>query len=65
MKLTPLVTLITLFTLFLTLANATQPNTQKIQADLDNILSDIKNNYIYLKDKGIDLNCFKQKYAKK
>ena len=62
MKPTPL---IILFTLFQTQANATPPNKHQIQADLTEILSDIKNNYIYLKDKKIDLNCIKQKYAKK
>ena len=60
MKLTPIILLFTI-----TLAQATPPNTQQIQADLTEILSDIKNNYIYLKDKNIDLNCIKQKYSKK
>ena len=48
-----------------TQANATPPNKPQIKEDLREILLDIKNNYIYLKDKNIDLNCIKQKYAQK
>lgn len=36
-----------------------------IKEDLNEILTDIKDNYIYLDEKGIDLDCIKEKYSKK
>lgn len=33
--------------------------------ELDKLLEDLKYNYIYLKDKGVDLACLKQKYKAK
>lgn len=35
----------------------------KIKEDLNEILNDISNNYVYLKDKGVDLNCIKEYYT--
>ncbi len=47
------------------LAQAQPPNKLQIQADLNGMLTDIEDNYAYLKDKNIDLNCIKQKYTQK
>ncbi len=58
----PYITLI-LFTF--TQAQAQPPNKIQIQADLNGMLTEIEDNYAYLKDKNIDLNCVKQKYSQK
>jgi len=36
----------------------------KIKEDLNNIITDISNNYVYLQEKNIDLNCIKEYYEK-
>ena len=40
-------------------------NRNSIKEDLTEILSDIKNSYVYLEKKKIDLQCIKDKYTKK
>ena len=40
-------------------------NKKEIKEDLNKILADIQDNYIYLKEKDVDLNCIKEKYTKK
>ena len=40
-------------------------NKKEIKEDLNEILIDIKQNYIYLNEKDIDLNCIKEKYTEK
>ncbi|HCX24243.1 MAG: hypothetical protein CMB80_14960 [Flammeovirgaceae bacterium] len=44
-------------------AQDTSINYTKIQEDLDEILTDIAGNYVYLQDKNIDLNCIREYYA--
>lgn len=39
-------------------------NHKKIKEDLKEILSDLSNNYVYLNDKGIDINCLNEYYGK-
>ena len=36
----------------------------KIKEDLNEIITDISNNYIYLKEKNVDLNCIREHYEK-
>ena len=36
----------------------------KIKEDLNEIITDISNNYIYLEEKNVDLNCIRQYYEK-
>ena len=36
----------------------------KVQEDLDQILNDLSLNYIYLKEKAVDLNCITEHYKK-
>ena len=40
-------------------------NKKEIKEDLNEILTDIKDNYIYLNEKDVDLNCIKEKYTEK
>ncbi len=40
-------------------------NKNEITEDINEILIDIKDNYIYLNEKDIDLNCIKEKYTEK
>ena len=40
-------------------------NKKEIKEDLNKILTDIKDNYIYLNEKDVDLNCIKEKYTEK
>lgn len=40
-------------------------DTKKVKEDLDQMLYDIKNNYIYFEDKGLDFDCISQKYTAK
>ena len=40
-------------------------NKKEIKEDLNKILANIQDNYIYLKEKDVDLNCIKEKYTKK
>ncbi|MBN1970356.1 MAG: hypothetical protein JW870_13385, partial [Candidatus Delongbacteria bacterium] len=36
----------------------------KIREDLNEILSDLSQNYIYLQEKNVDLNCIREYYEK-
>lgn len=45
--------------------NFTASDKKKIQADLNEVLTDIENNYVYFDKKGIDIKCLKSKYTKK
>ena len=58
-------TAILLSILALTQANANPPKKAQIHEDLNELITDISNNYIYLKDKAVDLTCIKEKYSKK
>ncbi len=40
-------------------------NKKEVKEDLNEILTEIKDNYIYLNEKNTDLNCIKEKYTKK
>lgn len=55
------------YTLFLclivSLAGNAQVDQDKVRQDLDNIISNFANNYVYLDQKGIDLECIREKYS--
>jgi len=61
--------LILAFTLLMTFSYAyAQESTvdhQKIEEDFEQMISDIKNNYIYLKDKKVDIDCIYSQYKAK
>ncbi|MEM6380487.1 MAG: S41 family peptidase, partial [Bacteroidota bacterium] len=40
-------------------------NVGSLEVDFENILSDLSNYYIYLEDKGIDLDCIRQAYQER
>ena len=40
-------------------------DTQKIEEDFEQMISDLKNNYIYLEDKNVDINCIYKQYKAK
>jgi carboxyl-terminal processing protease len=48
-------------------ANSQETNVDrsKIEEDFEQIMSDIKNNYIYLSDKKVDIDCIYSNYKKK
>lgn len=56
-------------TLLLTFSCANSQETKvdrsKIEEDFEQIISDIKNNYIYLKDKKVDIDCIYSNYKEK
>lgn len=51
------------FCLLFTLAVNAQIDQDKVRQDLDNIISNLKYNYVYFDDKGIDLECIKEQYS--
>ena len=56
---------IILFNLFSAKSQNNQIDKTKIQEDFEQIISDIKNNYIYLNDKKVDINCIYSNYKEK
>jgi len=61
--------LILVITILLTFSCANSQETKvdksKIEEDFEQIISDIKNNYIYLNDKKVDIDCVYSNYQKK
>ncbi|MCZ4408382.1 S41 family peptidase [Cryomorphaceae bacterium 1068] len=56
------IVLLFVFSIFSSLVCLAQPNHQEIREDLSEILNDIEQNYIYLQDKKVDLECIKAFY---
>lgn len=49
----------------LSLAQSEKDRQQKLKEDFEEILSDIEHNYVYLEEKGIDLDCIREHYTPK
>jgi carboxyl-terminal processing protease len=54
-----------LLTFSCTNSQETKVDRSKIEEDFEQIISDIKNNYIYLKDKKVDIDCIYSNYKEK
>ncbi|WP_428742930.1 S41 family peptidase [Tenacibaculum sp.] len=59
-----LLTLLTIFSFSYAHSQENKINQTKIKEDLNEILTDLSQNYIYLEDKNVDLNCIREYYKK-
>ena len=56
--------ILTIFTFSIAISQSTEIDHSRINQDLDQLIYDLSNSYVYLKDKGVDLNCIREQYKK-
>lgn len=55
---------ISIFHISLAIAQQTAPDKEKVAQDLNDMLQSLKENYVYLDEKALDVNCLREQYSK-